>query len=194
MSKYFALTIFIVLLTTFFNGCGTRSTANFTLVPSISSTLSPSPTSHPSNTSSPTYTPSLLPSQTATIEPTVLATATRVQPPQGSSPGETWIRPIDGMPMLYIPADEIEIGSSQGDIDAALQQCEVDRGAGSCERAWFEDEAPRHTVIMKAYWIDQTEVTNAQFAAFLNDVGNQSVDSVPWLDLRKFYRVRLLRR
>jgi formylglycine-generating enzyme required for sulfatase activity len=37
-------------------------------------------------------------------------------------------------------------------------------------------------VTLDAYWIDRTEVTNAQFAAFLNQVGNQIEGGVAWLE------------
>jgi formylglycine-generating enzyme required for sulfatase activity len=45
------------------------------------------------------------------------------------------------------------------------------------------DEFPRHAVTLDDFWIDQTEVTNAQFAAFLNDRGNQTEGGVTWLNL-----------
>ena len=34
-----------------------------------------------------------------------------------------------------------------------------------------EDEYPKHTVTVNGYWIDRTEVTNAQFAAFVKATG-----------------------
>jgi formylglycine-generating enzyme required for sulfatase activity len=34
---------------------------------------------------------------------------------------------------------------------------------GRCERSWFENEQPAHTVALDGFWIDQTEVTNAQY-------------------------------
>jgi formylglycine-generating enzyme required for sulfatase activity len=55
--------------------------------------------------------------------------------------GATWIRPADGMVMVYVPAGEFEMGSTEGD----------------------DDEQPVHTVALDGFWIDQTEVTNAQY-------------------------------
>lgn len=44
------------------------------------------------------------------------------------------------------------------------------------------DEFPQHRVMLDAFWISQTEVTNAMFAEFLNDIGLESKGSTPWLD------------
>jgi serine/threonine-protein kinase len=69
------------------------------------------------------------------------------------------IRPTDGMSMVYVPAGEFEMGSQ------------------------FDERArPVHTVTVDAYWIDQTEVTNAMFSDFLNQQGNQVEDGVSWLE------------
>ncbi|HUN24646.1 MAG TPA: protein kinase, partial [Anaerolineales bacterium] len=54
--------------------------------------------------------------------------------------GSTQTRARDGMLMVYVPAGEFEMGSNS-----------------------YSDEQPVHTVYLDAFWIDQTEVTNAQF-------------------------------
>ena len=79
----------------------------------------------------------------------------------GPALGDILTRPADGMVMVYVPAGEFEMGSKDG---------------GS-------DEQPVHTVSLDGFWIDETEVTNAQYAAFLNDEGNQTEGGVTWLDL-----------
>lgn len=56
----------------------------------------------------------------------------------------------DGMPQVLIAAGEFTMGAD--DEDALGRQAEF----------------PPHRVHLDAYWIDQHEVTNAQFAAFLN--------------------------
>jgi formylglycine-generating enzyme required for sulfatase activity len=58
-----------------------------------------------------------------------------------SSLGDTWVRPADGMVMVYVPGGEFEMGSTEG---------------GS-------DEQSVHTVALDGFWIDRTEVTNAQY-------------------------------
>ncbi len=62
--------------------------------------------------------------------------------------GSTMVSEKDGMVMVYVPAGEFQMGSEDG---------------GS-------DEKPIHTVYLDAYWIDQTEVTNAMFANYLNSL------------------------
>lgn len=45
-----------------------------------------------------------------------------------------------------------------------------------------DNEKPVHTVYLDSFWIDQTEVTNDMFAAFLNVEGNQSENGATWLN------------
>ena len=89
----------------------------------------------------PTKTPTLTntPTKTATPRSTTTPKATAT-PALGI--GSTWERPADGMRMLYIPAGDFEMGSEDGD----------------------GDEEPIHTVYLDAYWMDETEVTNAMYA------------------------------
>jgi formylglycine-generating enzyme required for sulfatase activity len=58
--------------------------------------------------------------------------------------GSMFVSPLDGTTMFYIPAGEFEMGSN---VDEAVY-----------------DEKPIHTVYLDAFWIDQTEVTNAMYA------------------------------
>ena len=98
---------------------------------------------------------------------------------------DTWVRPADGMVMVYVPAGEFEMGSDDEDVDNVLPLC--NEYTGDCEREWFGDEQPKHSVALDAFEIDQTEVTNAQFAVFLNERGNQEEGGVTWLDLDAEY-------
>jgi len=61
--------------------------------------------------------------------------------------------------MMYVPEGEFTMGGSADDALAACQQYTTD-----CERDWFADEEPPHTVYLDAFWIDQTEVTNALYS------------------------------
>lgn len=78
--------------------------------------------------------------------------------------GDTWVRPADGMTMVYVPAGSFHMGSVNGDPEAN------------------DDEFPRHEVTLDGFWLDQTEVTNAQFVTFLNAEGNQTQEGATWLD------------
>ncbi len=66
----------------------------------------------------------------------------------------TWTRPTDGMVMVYVPSGTFQMGSAQ----------------------------EQQTVTVDAFWIDQTEVTNAQYVTFLNDRGNYVGHIGYWLE------------
>jgi formylglycine-generating enzyme required for sulfatase activity len=102
-------------------------------------------------------TATLTPRATATAKPTVTPTATE---PATSTPEPiTAIRAADGMIMVYVPAGTFAMGSTHGD----------------------SDETPVHNVTLDAFWLDQTEVTTEQYAAFLNSEGNQTEDGDIWV-------------
>ena len=82
-------------------------------------------------------------------------------PPRRSALGDRWIRPADGMVMVYVPAGEFEMGSTDSDVDAALALC--NQYCGNRQRDALDDEQPVHVVSLGAFWIDRTEVTNEQF-------------------------------
>lgn len=54
--------------------------------------------------------------------------------------------------MVFIPAGEFEMGSSKAE-----------------DPQTSEDELPQHTVYLRDYWIDKTEVSNAQYAMCVAD-------------------------
>jgi len=59
--------------------------------------------------------------------------------------GSTMVADKDGMELVYVPAGEFLMGSGADDAGAS------------------DVEKPQHTVDLDAYWIDKTEVTNAQY-------------------------------
>ena len=64
--------------------------------------------------------------------------------------------------MALVPAGKFIMGSDEGS-----------RG-----------ERPAHSVYLDAFYIDKIEVTNAQFAQFLNEQGNQEEGGATWLDFK----------
>ena len=101
------------------------------------------------------------------IEPAVETQETKTdKPPSYAETGDTQVSPIDGMTMVYVPEGEFLMGSKEDDPDA------------------YADEKPQHPVYLDTFWIDRTEVTNAMFAQFLNEEGNQSEGGAAWLNAR----------
>lgn len=111
----------------------TRVPASPTPVPSTSTPAPPTPTPLPP-TETPAATPTLTPVPTLEVDLY--------------------------LGMVLIPAGEFTMGSSEEEIDYALQLCDE---YGDCERDLFQDEYPQHSVYLDAFYIDMYEVTNAQY-------------------------------
>ena len=108
----------------------------------------------------------IIPANTATPTMTITSTSTSTRAPSSTftpSPtftptlgiGSTMIRPSDGMTMVYVPAGQFTMG-----------------------RPYDNSTIPVHQVNLDAYWIDQTEVTNAMYSLCVRD----GQCSVPYLD------------
>ena len=74
---------------------------------------------------------------------------------------DTWTRPADEMALVYVPAGEFQMGSTDVQVDEAFARCKQFNEL--CLRRWFEHEQPVHTVVLDGFWIDRTEVTNGQY-------------------------------
>ncbi len=96
---------------------------------------------------------------------------------------DTQTRIRDEMVMVYVPAGQLEMGSSDAQLGEAMHACIEVYGEGEdCQQNVCAQARPVHTVALDAFWIDQTEVTNAMFTAFLNEQGNQVEEGVSWLE------------
>jgi formylglycine-generating enzyme required for sulfatase activity len=88
-----------------------------------------------------TPTPAPTPTPTLTPIPAPSTPAEALPLPANPTAGEQWTRPKDAMRMVFVPDGEFTMGSDAG-------------GA---------DEQPVHLVVLDAFWIDETEVTNTQY-------------------------------
>ena len=111
-----------------------------------------------------------------TAEPTVAPAATEVILTETATPesaaslyeiGSTQVSPVDGMVMVYVPEGEFLMGMPAEEH--------------------FEDSAPVHNVYLDAFWIDQTEVTNAQYQQCVNEGACRSPWSTSSKDREEYY-------
>lgn len=90
----------------------------------------------------------------------------------------TLTRPSDGMETVRVPGGSFVMGSTDAEVDWARELC--NEAYGNCQRDWFKDEQPAHEVTLTAFHIDRTEVTNGQFAAFLNAQRDEAEGDLTW--------------
>lgn len=69
------------------------------------------------------------------------------------------VNPIDNARLLFIPAGGTLIGTNSGE----------------------DDESPTHLVYLDAFWIYQTEITNAQYTRFVEETGRKAPETLQGL-------------
>ncbi len=129
-----------------------------TAAPTPTASPTAPPTNTPTPTATPTNTPTATPTATSTPEPTNTPLPTAIPTLEIGSVSTR--DKTDGMVMVYVPEGPFKMGSK---ADVGLRICQKGAPTG-CKLSWFIDEEPVHTVKLAAFWIDQTEVTNAQYA------------------------------
>jgi formylglycine-generating enzyme required for sulfatase activity/predicted Ser/Thr protein kinase len=128
-----------------------------TPAPTAVAKATPAATLAPPTAVPPSATPLIIVVTATPVPPTPTPRLPTVTPSPTGLP--TRITDARGIPMVLVPAGEFTMGS---DPDVALAECKK-LYSGDCKREWFEDEYPPHTVTLSAFYIDQYEVTNAQY-------------------------------
>ncbi|MCU0484861.1 MAG: SUMF1/EgtB/PvdO family nonheme iron enzyme [Anaerolineales bacterium] len=86
--------------------------------------------------------------------------------------------------MVLIPGGTFRMGIHS---NTALVECK--KFVPDCSRDSFKDEEPLHLVSLDAFYLDQYEVTNAEFAQFLNILGNQEEGGLTWLTVQSWKNI-----
>jgi len=134
-----------------------------------------------------TFTPTATRTSKSTITHTPTPTKTSIPPTNKPSPTDTSVPLVPtlnrpSMTLVYVSAGNFTMGSDSG--------------------SRYRDEEPVHTVYLDAFWIDQTEVTNVEYALCVQDgrcslpqnttqyfdsnYANHPVVSVSWNDATAF--------
>lgn len=72
--------------------------------------------------------------------------------------------------MIYIPAGRFKMGLNSNQIDRLLTS------DNQLKREWFMNQTPQREINLDAFYIDKYEVTNVEFARFLNETQPDSVE------------------
>lgn len=95
--------------------------------------------------------------------PTLVVPAGPAAPlPPNPTAGARFVRVADQMPMVFVPGGSFTMG-------------------GVADQYTEQNELPQFTARVEGFWMDLTEVTNLQYATFLN--ANLTFLSPTWLDL-----------
>jgi len=81
------------------------------------------------------------------------------EPPTIPEAGDVWVNPRDGKAMVYVRAGVFLMGSPDGEGD--------------------EEERPQRSVYLDAFWIDKTEVSNAEYTRFMAATGHRTPYFLP---------------
>jgi formylglycine-generating enzyme required for sulfatase activity len=72
-----------------------------------------------------------------------------------------------------VDGGSFDMGTSVQEVTAAVAEC-VNTYQANCDVAWGEDSSPVHQVTVNPFSMEVTEVTYAQYLAFLNSMGPNS--------------------
>jgi len=95
------------------------------------------------------------------------------KPPANPQAGDIWVNPKDGAKMVYVPAGEFLLGTSEAEASAWLKEHPSEK------RAAFREQQPQCRVSLPSYWIGRTEVTGAQYQKFIKATNRLAPDYWP---------------
>lgn len=88
--------------------------------------------------------------------------------------GEVKINPKDGAEMVWVPAGEFLMGSTDAEIAQVVKE------NPGLKAEWFDDEKPQRKVYLDGYWIYKYEVTVAQYRKFCEETGRKMPKAPSW--------------
>lgn len=96
------------------------------------------------------------------------------KPLAGKVIGDEIRNPHDGATLLWVPAGDFLMGSSDAEIDENLKE------ALDMKRESFGGEKPQHTVYLDGFWVYKTDVTIAQYRRFCHETGRAMPTAPAW--------------
>ncbi|MHB9025647.1 MAG: formylglycine-generating enzyme family protein [Armatimonadota bacterium] len=87
------------------------------------------------------------------------------------------INPVDGAPMVWVPAGDFIMGTSDEEIGNIIDEHRRSSSRSIWLAMWFNDEKPKHRVYLDGYWIYKYEVTIAQYRKFCEATGRDFLHS-----------------
>jgi len=148
---------------------------DFATQPPAALELTPSPVDEPEATAAPLATAAELATAAplatdapAAVEPTKAPEEAQPTETQALDPDSMRVAESDGMVQVFVPEGEFRMGSSEAELAALRSLCPT------CEEEELADQSPQRTVFLDAFWMDQSEVTNAQFGKFVTQTGYQT--------------------
>ena len=79
----------------------------------------------------------------------------------------------DGAKMVLIPAGEFQMGTDSSEIPELVRWAK--KWFSQAKTSWFENETPRHTVYLDAFYMDKYEVTVGQYKKFIKETGHRAL-------------------
>jgi len=119
---------------------------------------------------------------TASPDPNVTLPPPTLAPDDGAAAEVLPTQQLTPPGMVLIEAGEFLRGVDDDEITLAVRNC-INEGGGDCQIEFFDDATPQQNVSLAAFYIDRTEVTNAQYALCVAAAGcDPPLDTVRYDD------------